>query len=305
MSFLRKAFVILLSLISILALERGCHHITKGFSLAHVFLKETPPLSPQELKLLEKQADALPNRALNQSYSFLAKGGECYVFQSQDGNYILKLFKCHHFTSLNWADSIPLFGESLKQKKHHFLEKRRFLAHRFWKSCLLFYNLPKKEALLYLQITPCMKEKKVIVLYDKIGIKHELPLHLVPFALQKKVDLFLPLFRKDLKEKNWEKARNKIEKAIGAYGDLILSGVYNCDPEMKRNLGWLEDKAIFFDLGSLEDLKLNPAILADIRGYLRKSTLRLQKVLTQEAPSLLPYYEEQIEKKALNLKKDH
>src|SRR5690348_14115124 len=92
---IKRALQVLFFVVACVLIHRFCHHQTGGFSIAkirsnHAIHPEwaTPPLSEQERQKLDP--------ILNQPFKFFGYGGQAYVFLSEDGSVILKLFKQHH-----------------------------------------------------------------------------------------------------------------------------------------------------------------------------------------------------------------
>src|SRR5579871_916778 len=61
---------------------------------------EFPPLNPKEQKEIE--------RILSQKFTYLARGSQAFAFISEDGRYVLKMFKQHKWHSKNLLGYIPL-----------------------------------------------------------------------------------------------------------------------------------------------------------------------------------------------------
>src|SRR5437868_3279127 len=79
---------ILLSLLLLYGVERFCHKQTDGFSIYNIssnlsFREEWEiPQETTEAKII-----------LAQPFYYLGKGAQSYVFESEDGNFVLKFFR--------------------------------------------------------------------------------------------------------------------------------------------------------------------------------------------------------------------
>ncbi len=294
--FLRKKkfFLIVFFLIAVFFIERWCHEKTEGFRISNLFLKEKIP--PH--LFAAKELDDLQTKALKQPYFFLASGGECYVFESEDKQWVLKFFKNHHLTSLSWMDAIPL-PHFLDKKREDFLKKRRLSTHHFWNSCHLTHEkLQEETALAFLQTTPHLEGSYPLEIYDKIGVRHTLHLEKIPFALQRKVELFLPSLEQDIKNHRLKEAQSKITAAIQAASKLLDKGIKNSDPEIKRNLGWEGSQVIFIDLGSFEKSEESFQDPSRKQKELGRLTRRLHQWLLDNHPDLWSFYQKTLEKEA-------
>src|SRR3989304_2311781 len=111
---------VILFILAFMKISEFCEYKTDKFRLSRIFsnLKfnpkwETAPLS------LEKKAKI--KQILSQKFTYLASGGQCFAFVSEDGNYILKFFKHHRRTLPAWFQALPL-PQSLALKREEKLK---------------------------------------------------------------------------------------------------------------------------------------------------------------------------------------
>jgi hypothetical protein len=107
----KQIFIFLVAVAAIYGLGRLYYRLTDGFTIGNITATfayhpewETTPLNVDEENFLEE--------ALNQPYTYLAKGCQAYVFQSQDGKYVVKFFKYQRFRLKPWEEYL-LHGPSL------------------------------------------------------------------------------------------------------------------------------------------------------------------------------------------------
>ncbi len=92
------------------------------------------------------------------------------------------------------------------------------------------------------------------------------------------------------------------KKAIESICDLIASrcqkGIYDEDPRIHRNVGFVDGKAILIDVGRLkrDPRRVDPRIQ---RNDLRKITARLKNYLENRSPELADYLETHVENRAI------
>lgn len=122
----------------------------------------------------------------NQRFAFLDEGAQCYACVSEDGQYVIKLFKARHMRKKKWLKDGPLFEAftSATQKEQH---KLRWLQ-KFQETCvcysLAYDELADETGLLHLHFQPTEK------LQAKLKIdKFEIELDGLPFLIQKKGEL--------------------------------------------------------------------------------------------------------------------
>lgn len=141
---------------------------TAGFRLGKL-LPASYPHAPQ--------FDPAYRKALEQPYTYLARGCQAYVFLSEDKKHVLKLFR-----------------------RRKSVEKE----HLFCKAATLAYTKAKHEtALEAIHLSPG-ENLPTVVLRGRLGRSFSLPLDAVAFALQKKVE---PL-------KNGEDLRGFLKKRL-------------------------------------------------------------------------------------------
>ena len=203
---------------------------------------------------------------LSQSFSFLGKGAQVYAFESQDGQYVLKLFR--------------------------FDQRKRFIGPKltsdakirsFFNACKIGWEMAREEtALVYLHLNPTSGKLPVLSIRTPTFRRIHLPLDPYRFAIQKKV---VPL----------EEALTAAlaEGLLGERIDAILSliehraakGIGNRDPSLWRNFGFLGAHAIELDFGNYvirSDFQEKSARLAELERYARP----LRRWLEKNAPEI-------------------
>jgi hypothetical protein len=179
---------------------------------------------------------------LKQPFHYLAKGGQSYVFESEDHAYVLKLFRydtCRFPQGKKWAASVSKW---MGKKPRHYIPYAERLTQTF-NACMLSYRLaPKQTGLLYVHLNP-KEGLPILTIRDRLGRRHLIDPAQYRFALQKKAEPFLPSFKKHG------------EDFIASYRELLKElaclGIVNMDPKLENNFGYLEGRAIVIDFGKL------------------------------------------------------
>lgn len=258
------------------AVERFCHSQTDGFTIQKIQADlpfhpewEGAPLSQNDQKEVEK--------ILAQKFTYLASGGSCYVFQSEDGRFVLKLFKHHRLYPYPWANQLPL-PHFLKQKIDKYQRKRV----RVFASCkAAFEELKENTALVFIHLNKTEITGSHLTLVDKLGIVHEISADNVEFLLQKKAEMSYShidqlIARGDLQ--GAQKAVNEIRTLIW---QIAHKGFNDLDPNVETNIGFIDGHAVKIDVG--------PLVRDDKRKEMRravKSINRLNKWLKERYPEL-------------------
>lgn len=242
----------LLFIVLMLSLPFVLTRLTHGFKLSKLHLD-----FPADPKWEAAQPDALM-KILDQPFHYIGKGMQSFVFASQDGGYVIKLFRFD------------------KRK-----DKRKYLI--LFDSCkLAFDHLQTETGLLYIHINTTKNTLPSICCKDALGRSFRIPLDSYRFVIQRKGVEF---------EKILLEARNDPEmmkSRLNQWFDLIqhraAKGIWNKDPSLTRNFGFLETKAIEFDFGSYRiDPKITPP--QEISRYIQK----MRRWLTKNAPEWLTY----------------
>ncbi len=141
---------------------------------------------PEGLTLQRHISDEELAQIFNQRFVFLDEGAQCYACASEDGRYVIKLFKARHMRKKKWLKDGPLFHAfaSAAQREQ---EKLRWLQ-KFQETCVCYalaYNeLAEETGLVHLHFQPSEK------MHAKLKVeKFEIDLDQLPFLVQKKGEL--------------------------------------------------------------------------------------------------------------------
>jgi hypothetical protein len=258
-------------------IDRACFKASKGFCLHFVDV----PLSHNPA--WETSAPLPP--VFDQPFTYLGRGAQSFVFQSQDQQYVFKLYRFpSHMRLFGWLNHPIGYTYSEKRraiKKHN--EERFFLSYNSY--FLAYTKLPEETGVVYVHLNPTTHLQKKVRLVDRLGYTYELPLDRLGFVVQKKGTPFMPLFQAAVENHQTETARQMIDGLV----DLIVSrcskGIIDLDNIANDNYGWFEDRAIHLDIGRFtprENISASEEVL--------RVTHTLGDYLEKNAPDLLEYY---------------
>jgi hypothetical protein len=298
--FLHKPFPsflhLLMIIIVIIAIRASFYAATDGFSLYKI--DNTFPAS-DEWKLSPPNAYERQkiHAICEKPFYYLAKGSQAYAFISDDGEYVLKLFKCYHLTPVTWLEKLPL-PQSLDHWRDETIQKRQKKIDATLQSYKIAENVLKKECgILALEILPSPSFQQEVEIVDKIGRQYRLNLANYGFILQKKADLIYPTLSRWIKEGNISQAK----KALTSIVDLVIQrskkGIQDSDPDLHKNAGLIGTKAVFIDVGSFHK-NLNAKNPQVFQQDLLKITNTLKNWLNAQSPELAKHLEEEIAKKS-------
>lgn len=191
----------------------------------------------------------LASLALEQPYTYLSSGSQCYVFKSQDEQFVLKFFKDKKWFSKSILNKIPLPFVLNKYRQKRIERTKRTLRRSFESSLISFKIFKKETGMVYLSLCPKTHIPKGVILKDRLGIKHSLDLTTVPFIIQ---HMAKPMHTY-LLEKRKKGETNKAKEAISLLLNFKLAqaqkGYNDKDPHPIRNFGFLQAQIIEIDNG--------------------------------------------------------
>jgi len=239
---LKKIATSILVLGCLVGVERFCHRQTRGFTIQAISSD-----SPYDfLQPHVPEVEAL----LAQPFYFLASGGQSYVFISQDGSIVLKLFKHHHMRLWKWLHQLPL-PHAFESVRQQFLEKRLHQSPQFLESCQIAYqSFRERTGLIYLHLNKTTHFRNHVLLVDNLGIVHPIDPNTTDFALQRKGVLPHRKFKQLLERHDLESFKRCIDSIVTLIFERCQQGIGDRDLNIRRNLAFLGEQAIEIDLGS-------------------------------------------------------
>lgn len=268
------------------------NRMTDGFSVRQMTSKlpDNPEYALPPLAAAKKEE--LQN-IVSQPYRYLGKGCQFYVFESEDGKYVLKFFKHKHLRSVSWMNLLPLSHAYVENR----IAKREMRIHNLFTSCKLAYEvLPEETGVLFVHLlkTPALEQN--VKLVDKMGFAHEIALDQFEFVLQKRALHVDALFHELLAQHEEENIKEKIQQLINLIEKRCDKGIRDRDRSFVQNVAFSagEERAVFVDIGQFyydESIKEPEQKQKDLLR--RLSSLRAWTI--DRAPALTAYVEERIE----------
>lgn len=239
----RKGLRLLLLLLGIALVGKGWHWAKDGFNIERTRFA---------LPLVAKEEEDIPlevRSALLQPFFYLSRGHQCYAFESKDGNYVLKLPRVDRYRLPFWLRSCRFSFLDRQREEISFDRQKRF--HFLMNSFQIAFNEMRKEtALLYLHFHNSSSFRQSLALVDRIGRAYRLDLDRIPFLLQRKKALMMPLLEQSLQNRD----RAEAEKILDAFLRIVAirakKGIFNKDPSFLRNFGFEEGEGMQIDVGS-------------------------------------------------------
>ena len=289
--FCKQLFKLSLYILGFMLAKSFSESKTNGFTFTRIDRDITydPVLeTPSDFK--EKEA------VFSQPFYFLDRGGQSYVFISQDQTLILKFFKKHYNIPdplIQFIDS--LLPQSLKTYRFQFLKTRKEKFYPLFESCKLAHTYLKEETgLLYVHLNPTTDLPPLQVI-DCLGIKHFVNANTTSFLIQKRADLIFSHIEEKLAAHDLNGAKHLIHNMIEYIKRRSQQGIGDKDNGLKRNYGYIGDKAVSLDLGSFvfDDSLKDPAAC---EAEVERKTRHLAQWISGSHPELEPYFKEELSK---------
>ena len=276
-------------LITILLVRIVYYAATEGFSTDRIC---TPSVTSH--KVVTHSSSPFPNELKNTLFTYMKKGSQAYAFQSQDGTYVLKLFKRHHMQDALWLHKIPTFGPLTSWKNLLLAKRKKRLLLTLQSYTIATDQLQKQCAILAYQLEPSCLETIPVTLEDGIGRKHMISLSSCGFILQKKASLVFPSFSHWIKNKEYEAAQTALRSLVAIISERSKLGIQDVDPDLHKNAGFIGTEAIFIDVGSFTK-KEAPLSKEAFQYDIIKISKELREWLNVKDPSLAIFFDKTIE----------
>lgn len=291
---LKKICLLALSLAAVYGAGRLYYRITDGFLEDNIHFERPYDSRWESLPLSEENKNQIEN-ILAQEFYYLGKGCQSYVFRSQDDKYVIKFFKYQRFKPQAWLNAltfIPAVEEYRQQKKE---SKKLKLDYLFssWKAA--YEQLQPETGVLYVNLGKNDKWERKLVVYDKIGLKHELQLDSLEFMLQKKADMLCPELLKLKDHNDLAGAKEVIDNLLAMLVSEYQRGYADNDHALMQNTGVYGKKPIHIDVGQFV---INP-IASDPNVYRQELFNKMWKFrlwLRQNYPELADYTHDSLKK---------
>jgi hypothetical protein len=273
--FMKRFILVLLAVFSLFYMAHVC---TDGFSER---LIQAPLLSKTE-----EVASPKVIKALSQSFHYLGKGRQCFVFESLDGQYVLKFFN-QKYLQIPWYAF--LFPEKEKRKR----QKRR----AFYETSYAIAFKEFKEEILYLHSAPSQDLPKLQI-QDKATRKFCIDLNLIPFVLQRKGTPFYEQLEKIYAEGGDEGLCLEIDRFLDQVALRISKKIADADVDVEHNWGYIDGKIFHLDPGRLY---FDPSLDRKERrsDEWRTATHRFQKWLSKTHPEAGQYLQKELKNRSI------
>jgi len=221
----------------------------------------------------------------NQTFYYLGCGAQTFAFVSEDGQYVIKFYRYHrasHPLAL-LAPFIPRLQRTVAKRKVKV--KKDFASYR-----LAFDQLKEETGLITIHLGRTENLNQSLTFYDKLGIRHEIDLDNSTFLLQRKAEPFYSTLEQWIDQGCENRAKQAVTELIALIRFQCQQGIFDKDPDLGTNFGFLDGHPIEFDVGRFRN---EPESIGP--NELRRATNSLQRWLSKKAPQLLAHLEREID----------
>ncbi|MBI2743401.1 MAG: hypothetical protein HYX48_05735 [Chlamydiales bacterium] len=261
-----------------------CHKQTDGFYLTKI--QNNTFETDSSFCSSEEEARAL--NFLSQPYTYLARGKQSFVFLSQDGKWVLKLLNNHYQSRIALLN---MLGPCAWQKRElSYYSGKMELTRESYK--ISYTDLKEETGVLYLHLNRSRHLKQRVKIVDRLGICHEVDLDSTAFIIQKRGELAYPQFEEWLGKGDIEAAKRGISSLVALVQTRFKKDLNDRDPLIRTNIGFIDGKASFLDLGPFSKSS-EPKSPEALDAEMQKITQSLKNWLSERDPSLALFLSEQ------------
>lgn len=147
---------------------------------------------------------------------------------------------------------------------------------------LAFNTFKEESGLLFAHLDNSSSLNAQISIYDPLNIEHKIEADETTFILQKRADLVLPTLKSHLEKKELQAAKECLTSLVALARRCSEKGIYDRDPHLTKNFGFIENRALLIDCGSLSTER------ADQRESMKSGSL--EQWLADESEELLHFF---------------
>lgn len=242
--------------------------------IASPLFEEEAPLSQEVL------------RVLSQPYHFLDRGRQAFVFESQDGAFVLKFFD-RKYMEVPWY---ARWWHAGKEKK-----KRALRTLFYLQSYRLAEKFLKEETALLCVHLGMSNDLPIIRITDRANRSFWIDLNTTPFILQKKGTSLYPFWTQVYNQEGKEGLLRELDAFLDFISHRLSLGLSDFDHDVRRNFGVVQGSIVHLDPGRLMPGNFTNRQVLD--NEWRRATYSLVKWLKRTHPDVVAEFEEHLQKR--------
>lgn len=288
--WLKNSLLFALFAVSAIYTQRFCHRQTDGFALSKI--RSTLEYNPAwEVPPLEVGERAEVKRVFEQKFTYLAKGAQCHVFVSDDGEWVLKFFRYNHLTPSVWLTHLPSFCDPWRAKR---VEKKWSKLSKDFSSYQIAYTeLKEQTGIFFLHLNKTKDLKQRVTIVDRLHIEHVLEMDEMEFILQRRAALVYPSIEQWMAKGNVGAAKEALSDLVGVLNLRFEKGLFDKDPDLNTNFGFIGARAVQIDVGRFKR-EWRPEDTTGKKNDIYRITDNLKQFLDQRYPQLSEHLQKEI-----------
>lgn len=267
-----------------------CYKKTDRFTVQAI-RSQRPYNAQWEGRPLTAEEEKEVRSALDLKYTYYGRGGQSFIFFSEGEKYVLKFFRQKVFKTPFYLDYMPSLFSRYEEKKRW--KKADKLERDFTSYKYAFNDLQDLTGVLYIHLNPTDHLKREVVLVDRLGIEHKIPLDGYDFVLQRKAFFVYDRINEAMVQGHPERAESAIAQIMHLIVERSRRGFHDRDPNVRTNCGFIGEKAIKIDVGRLvpsESIKR----CENYAKELVRITRPFKEWIGQNHPTLIPFFEKEL-----------
>lgn len=290
MLFLKKCFPFICFAIASIAIARFCHHETQGFRLTKI----RNNLSSEMDTVDHAQPECALNEALKQKFYYFNRGLQSFVFLSEDGHYILKIFNNRYQRKIAYFGFLSHFPFIKSWAQEKALYNRQKLARTFTSYQIATEELKTETGILYSHLNKSRSLPSSLTLIDRLHIAHEIDPNQFGFIVQKKAEMAYPTLLRLIRLNDLNEAKRRLTSLLQLLIRRCQKGIRDNDPLIRTNFGFLNNQAIEVDVGpfSKDPTFCRPEVYGPEIRHIAQS---LKNWLNEQSPELASFLDQELQ----------
>lgn len=241
------------------------------------------------------------DRILNQSFSWLGQGMQTYAFASEDGKYVLKIFKFKRLKTSSWTPylaSIPILKKYFDEAE----QRRQRRIHQLFGGYEVAYTQDRSNTgLLYIHLHETESLHRNVTITDRLGRKHLIGLDGIRFAIQERASTTKQVLIDLLQRGDIAAVKRRIRSLFDMYMDEYRRGLLDNDQNILANTGFHGEVPLRIDMGRLENnpQARDPVVYKDDLSKIAKK--RLNAWFLKHYPAIQPELAQDMQEKLSEL----
>jgi hypothetical protein len=285
---IKKTLIVLFALLAIPFLVETR---TEGFISSNLYFSLPVKIDhhvSEKYNCSEKEHEEI----VNQTYRYLGKGTQFYVFESLDNKYVIKFLRPHQLKPKFWVHLLH-FPKFLDLYRKQEILHRKQKCEKTLKACSVAFERMRERLGLKGMYLKDGSDKQLKI-KSKLGHWFTIDLGSTCYIIQKKADAFLDTALLQARDNSTQEVEKILDLFIEGISFRFKHQISNTDPNVFSNFALLDDRVVEVDFGDFFDngeLLPPPFFAHEINRYAKSFT----KWATINAPDVLNYFDKRLE----------